>query len=526
MTGARGQRAGAMGYMGQSEWAEASVRSDRRRDTLFLVLVAGLCVVPKFIGLTTQSLWLDELNVMRYLAFPHLDGAFFQAIRQEPHPPLWLMMMWGYGKLVGTSPLALRLSSAITACGAVAAAFWTTRRVAGQQVALITAMLLGLSSAGLFEAQNVRPYSLVFALAAVSAAWFADVVRTPAPGGRQIARLAAINTLLCLTHYSGVFLTIGEALMVAVAEWRRGNGSLRTLVLSGALASAVLPALAWMAWTLGAYDPMATSMLHWGAMDLLSPLRAFFGQFPILILAAAPFVLARRRSLRSDAKVTGLGGTILFVVASITAAAFVHPSWMQNKNFYVAFPAGYLLLAQLLAKTRLMRTQGELWLILFICTAGLGAYLVTGYPLQKASYYSPFREQVREAASLIGSLARPGDTVLVGMIDINGNHTYLEPTKYYADAILLRRWRAHDVRLLPVPREAVARLNAVRKAIAERHGSLFIDLPQSTKLGRQELLAVEAAAACVIDHRLVKHIVVEIHFEVARCPKRIIVDDI
>lgn len=516
-----------MGYLARNEWTVASVRPGKQRATLFVVLAAGLCFVPKFVGLTAQSLWLDELNVMRYLAFPHLDGAFFEALRQEPHPPLWIIMMWGYAKLFGTTPFALRLSSAVTACFAVFAAFRATERVAGTRVAFTTAILLGLSSVGLFEAQNVRPYSLVFLLAAVSSAWFADVLRTAKPTWRQIARLTAINTVLCLTHYSGLFLTFAEAAMIALLLLRRGDAATQVLAFHGVLCIALIPALAWMAWTFGAYDPMATSGLRWRAVDLLSPLRAFFGQFPVLILAVAPIVLARRpMAVRDDAIVLGLAGTALLVAASVTAAAFVHPSWMQNKNFYVAFPAGYFLLALFLAKTRVMRTQTGAWLTLLVCTAGLATYLVTGYPLQKASYYSPFREQVREAANLIRSLAGPRDTVLMGVIDINGNHTYLEPTKYYADTILARRWHAHDVRLLPVPREAAARLKAIRKAIAERHGSLFIDLPQSTKLNRSERLAVDQAAACVIDHRFVKHIVVEIHFDAARCPKRVVVDEI
>jgi hypothetical protein len=494
------------------------------RAITFLFLAAGLCVVPKFIGLTVQSLWLDELNVLRYMSFPHLDAGFFEAIRQEPHPPLWLVAMWIYGKLVGTTPFALRLSSAVTACFAVAAAYGATQQVAGRRVATITALLLGLSSVGLCEAQNVRPYSLVFLFGALSAAWFAGVMRQP--DRRLMISLAAANTALCLTHYSGVFLVFGEALVIGLARWRAGTP--RPWGLSLLLAATALPALVWMAWTFGVYDPMATANLHWRALDLLSPLRGFFGQFPLLILVLTPFVLERRPlHLEEDPKIVGLGAVILCVAAAVTAAALVHPSWMQNKNFYAAFPAGYLLIALIVSKTPLMRGETGAWLTLLVTATGLATYLATGYPLHPTTYYAPYREQVREAATLIGVLAHPGDTVLTGVIDINGNHTYLVPTRTYAETILRHPWRTRDIRLLAEPRQAQARVAALTRAVQtlQPHGSLIVDLPQSTKLSPAERATLESAV-CITEHRLIKHTVLEADFEVSRCPKRVVVSDI
>jgi hypothetical protein len=486
---------------------------------LFLALVAAACVVPKFIGLTTQSLWLDELNLLRYVSLPHLDSAFWQAIREEPHPPLYLVIMWGYAKLFGTSPLVFRLSSAIFASLAVATCYIATAGVLGRRVGLITAMLFGMSSIGLYEAQEVRPYSLVFLLASVSAAWFADALRDSEPAGRQIARLIAVNVLLCLTHYSGVFLAVGEAVMLLVLVPARGGRSTRALSAGLLMCLPVLPALAWLAWTLQIYDPMATANLHWGVADVVSPIRAFLGQFPILILLALPFLFARGRIL--DAKTAGLAGAIVFVFATVTAAAFVHPSWMQNKNFYVVFPAGYLLFALALSRVRLMQTPAGAMLVFLICASGLATYMASGYPLQRTSYYAPYREQVREASELIGALAQPQDTVLEAQIDINGNHVYLLPTKMYADTVARHPWRTTDVRILPPPRENAGRLAALREALKnlKPHGTLIIDLPQSTHLNKAENHMLDGAT-CITEHMLVHHRVIQAGFSPDRCPRR------
>jgi hypothetical protein len=502
-------------------------RNQKIGGALFLALVAAACIAPKFIGLTTQSLWLDELNVLRYVSFPHLDQTFFQAIRDEPHPPLWLVMMWGYAKLFGLTPFALRLSGALTATLAVAACYFTAAPVLGKRVALIAAMLLGMSSIGLYEAQEVRPYSLVFLFAAISAAWFADIASTPEPSRKQLVRLVTVNTLLCLTHYSGVFLMLGEAAILLALHMRRGHPA-RGLITAAVVSAASLPALAWMAWTLQVYDPMATANIHWWAGDLLSPLRAFFGQFAILILVAAPFVLARARvrKLFDDPAVIALIGAIALVFAAVTAAAFVHPSWMQNKNFYVAFPAGYLLLAVLLCKNEVVHTPVALPMIFLVCAAGLATYLATGYPLHASTYYAPFREQVREASDLIGTLAEPQDTVLVAKIDINGNHLFLVPTQMYAERVTGKLWRSKDIRLLPPPRETAGRLYALKAALAEikPHGTLIIDLPQSTRLSMAEDHLLDGAT-CVTKHVLVHHIVVQAGFGPDRCPKRQTVTD-
>jgi len=495
----------------------------RMRETLFFALVAAACMVPKFAGLTAQSLWLDEMNVLRYASMPHLDGAFFQAIRQEPHPPLYLVLMWGYAKLFGTSPFVLRLSGAIMGSLAVAAFYFAAAAALGRRTALIAAMLFGLSSIGLYEAQEVRPYSLVFLFAGVSAAWFAEAARTPEPGRSRIARLLAVNLLLCFTHYSGVFLAFAEATVLLALAAARGQARLRAFAVSALLGLTALPALAWMAWTLQVYDPMETANLHWRLLDVISPLRAFFGQFAVLILVLLPLLLVRMRRPRLDrnAMELSLSAVILIVFAEVVAAAFLHPSWMQNKNFYVVFPAGYLLLATMLLKVRMMRTRFGPLLTFLIGAAGLATYLATGYPLQAASYYSPFREQIREAAALVGKLARPQDTILTAEIDINGNHLYLLPTKMYADAIAKRRWRAADVIVLPPPRENAGRIKALKAALAglKPDGELIIDLPQSTHLNAAENHLLDGAL-CITEHDLVHHRVIEAGFSPDRCPRR------
>lgn len=499
--------------------AVASAIIGGRENALPLAILAVLCIVPKFVGLTAQSLNLDELNVLRLVSFPHLDEALFHASRQEP--PLWIALMWTYTKLFGTTPLALRLSSAVIASLAVVVCYRTAQQAFGTRVAMITAALLGLSSVGLYEAQDVHPSSLVFLLAAISAAWFVDVARAPEANWQRIWRLAAVNALLCLTHYSGIFLSLGEVLTLGVLEMWHGSRPRPLTLRLAALTAAAVPSLIWMWWTHAASTPV--TFMPWGLTDLVSPVSAFFGQIPILVLAVLPLLIGRR-VLVMDAKIAALTCVVMIVVVGITAAALIHPSWMQNKNFYVAFPAGYLLFALLLSKTRLLRTQTGIWLTILVCTAGLGTYLATGYPLQKSNYYSPYREQVREASDLISKLAGPRDTVLAGMIGLDGSA--LVPTRDYAEQITHAKWRAHSVENFVISPVGETRLETIVAAIArlQPQGVLFIDLPQAAKLSPAEDSFIDGAAACITEHKLVMHTVLEIRFQENQCPKRIVLD--
>ncbi|HEX3350207.1 MAG TPA: hypothetical protein VHS58_19120, partial [Acetobacteraceae bacterium] len=302
----------------------------------------------------------------------------------------------------------------------------------------------------------------------------------------------------------------------------------RALVQSIVTAISAVPSIAYLAWCLLAYNPMPTENAPWGITDVLSPVRAFFGQFSILLLIAVPllatpFTLAAVRRTLSDRLVAALSLLIVLHVSLVVIAALIHPGWMQNKNFYAVFPAGYLLLAIVLDRNWLMRTSFGPRFASITCAVALITYLATGYPNQKVSFYSPFRDQVREAAQLIAASSKPADTILVGAIDMNGNDYLITPTRIYATEIARGRvhWSAGTVTVFPPSKYPTARLTSLQEATKSRNpdGKLIIDLPHDDSFGPAETAFLQSVAACVVEHRLVKHRVLVVEFDARRCGK-------
>jgi hypothetical protein len=61
--------------------------TSRHTPFLLLLIVFFGSLIPKFIGLELQSLWVDELNIIHYMGLPSINLDFFAAIRAEPHWP-------------------------------------------------------------------------------------------------------------------------------------------------------------------------------------------------------------------------------------------------------------------------------------------------------------------------------------------------------------------------------------------------------------------------------------------------------
>jgi hypothetical protein len=498
---------------------------------LCLVLFAG-AILPKFIGLARQSLWLDELNVVRFMTFPAMDGDFLAALRNEPHPPLYLVLMWIYGRLAGTEEPILRLSSAAVGAGAVVAMYVGVFRLFGMRIAVMTSALFGMSSVGLYEAQNVRPYSLLLLVGVVSTAAFVAAVRRTevagAPGGRTMLGLCGANLFLCLVHYSALLFVAGQCLCLSLqllrhAGWRR---AWPYVLAAGA---PVAPALLWLAWTLQLYEPtLATVKRSWTILDAISPLRAFFGQPTMLILVIGPLLAIRRRGRRRLRQLAArppeallLAALVSTHVALVFAAALIHPGWMQNKNFIVAFPAGYLLFAVLLADSRVLRGVAGPIVVILVSVVALVSYLATGYPHHDSSFYAPFRHQVREAARYIERTARADDTVLFGSVDMNGGGFYLQPTAVYLRAVQAvgSRLRATDLRTFVAIGDTSTRLDDIRRAVTERRpqGRLIIDLPHRSSLGRMERGYLDEVATCVAERPFIGHRVLLVLFSTEGC---------
>ena len=200
--------------------------------TLGAGLVATAFALRTLSLIDATALWSDELYSVGKSFQPSL-GVLLDMLRQDTHPPLYYMLLWIWGQLLGQTPVSLRLLSwlAYLAGGSVMVA----QAVAlgdGRQRVLPLALLLAFCS----------PYPVRFAIEGKSYALLVLLVAL-AWWWRRSERPLLYGLTACLaglTHFYGLFL------MLSAAAW---DGTRRRWRLAGAAVLGAIPALGWIVYS-------------------------------------------------------------------------------------------------------------------------------------------------------------------------------------------------------------------------------------------------------------------------------------
>lgn len=222
----------------------------RSREAL---LVAALVLVALVLRLPTageQSFWLDEVYTGR-IVDGSLGHAWSTIQETENTPPLFYLLDWAWGRLFGTSELALRSLSAVAGALAVVPVVWLARLVGGRRlpfgVALAAGLLLAVNPLAHWFSQEARSYALFVLLSGL--AWVALVAALERPAGRRLWLWAAVGVAVAWTHYfGGLLFVVGWAAIglaaLAAAEGPGRVPALRPLVLPAVVSGLGVAALA------------------------------------------------------------------------------------------------------------------------------------------------------------------------------------------------------------------------------------------------------------------------------------------
>ncbi len=202
----------------------------QRSWLLPLALLAAAAAV-RFRGLDAQSLWLDE-GMSVYFVNLGLDRLWEITFAQEPNPPLYYLLLWGWVHLWGQGEIALRSLSAILGTLAVLPAYLLARDLGGPRAGL----LAGLATLGspflLWYSQEARSFAL---LSATSAAFLYLTHRAlQSPSQRVLLAWVAFGILTLYSHIYGAFAFSAGALTLLAA----GRARLLTRVAAVAVPTA------------------------------------------------------------------------------------------------------------------------------------------------------------------------------------------------------------------------------------------------------------------------------------------------
>ncbi len=234
-----------------------------RRVLVLLAAVLGLSLLLRVHHIVDAGFSFDESCSAKISTFPW--GEMFDAISRDAHPPVYYMVLKGWGGAFGDNPTVLRGLSVIFGLATIAAAFWFVREalsgIRAQEhqcssrdrdlAAVLAALLVGTSALQVAMSVEARSYSLGAFLTVTSAGFLLRAVR---PSSSQVdwGLFAIAAALLSLTHYYGLFTVAAQLLFAATVvvgeAWRRGLDARTRKLLAGFALSAWAIQLVWIVW--------------------------------------------------------------------------------------------------------------------------------------------------------------------------------------------------------------------------------------------------------------------------------------
>lgn len=392
-------------------------------------LCMALAAALRFYRLDAESLWLDEIFSVNFVAVRSPAQVVTDVLHMDYHPPGWYLLLNGWASLWGCSDYAMRALSAVLGVAAVPVAVllcWEAFRC--RYTAGLCGLLLAISPTHLRYAQEVRMYVLLVLLWPLVIWALLRVWRHGARWGNGTALLLA-TTALAYSHGGAGLLTLPFVVVVlgirSGLDFRR-EGYRRAAV--GTASLGALCALACVPWmlhlgqlsgaskTLDALTgPALFPLFHWILLARETILPAAAG---VAILAGAGALLAamawchRRSALRAP---------LLLLLASVVALPLTQwlldhykPSYQQRSLILLLVPIlalasyGSVWLVRAVAKGRARHALAGLALAPICCLA-IAMAAVSCQNLARGYGKEPWREAVEQVRQEI----RAGDVVLI-----------------------------------------------------------------------------------------------------------------
>lgn len=432
--------------------AQSATSSERVRP---LSAAAGLVLVflavAFLVRLTdagTRAIWQDEgltlYQVRQSIPFVLSGVIEVQGLpTQNTHPPFYFLLLTLFTRLVGVSEFTTRWFSVAWSLVGVTIFYALGRRLAGWRVGVLAAGMAALSPLYLWYAQEIRMYTMLVALSALSlyTLWRAAVaVAAQSSLSRRLLLAYLVATGLMLwTHYSAFFvLPVHGLVWLALLARRRPKA---VLLVGGGLFLASLPLLpfAWHRLRTGVERDFHFVPLGIILRDLLN---GFTGGISIqlseiwwldLLMLAVLLLGLLWLFRRGQAGIALLLGAVLLVPpVALFVLSFIKPLYQGVRHLIVISPAYYVLAAAglvgiargLEAPLRRPRRLGQ------VAAAVVGLLWVVVALRSTANYFTDpryFKEDFEGMFAYIEAHFRPGDIVVLNDAVLSHVLEYYEP---------------------------------------------------------------------------------------------------
>lgn len=194
------------------------------QTVLILVLIVVIGAGLRLHHLGTKSYWLDEeLSIQA----ARMSVSQIVTNEDEPHPPLYYLLLHYWIKWWGEGETATRMLSAIFGVLSIGMLYLVGEALFNTKTGLLCAFIVSLSTFHIMHSQEVRMYSLLALTSLLSMYFYVRLLKTPTiflSSGYLIS-----TVFLLYTHVHGLFVIAVQ--LIAVYFWRERKLSILRLFL-------------------------------------------------------------------------------------------------------------------------------------------------------------------------------------------------------------------------------------------------------------------------------------------------------
>jgi hypothetical protein len=429
-------------------WVYNGARTQRGAVLLALCLAFGLALAQ----VDVESLWADETWSI-WVA----QGQWPQLLRNvagDVHPPLFFAMLKGWIALAGASAFAARFLSVGWGMLGLALTFALGRQLLDGWAGLLALIWLGAHGFLLYYLREVRMYSLLFALSALSMWTYLQWRRHPTTAGWIV--YAVMVALLAYVHYLGVLAVLAQGIHLAFTRPRRVGGWLLACGLALLLFLPWVPALLAQTAAHPTGPHQTVTPTDWLSIrHLLWILSGGAG-----IAVAAPLVSGRTLArLRTSPEAWLL--LLLWGIAPPAALLMINAWWMplyEVRNVIGVLPAVALIVG--------VGLRDIAWRPL----AAPALVLLTAANLICAPGLRPPKSPWRQAFEAVLTARTPGTPTLLKIVEP------ASPEAYYVDALGLRNAQTIE---LPGRDDDPRTINAIVQSLPANQ-AVWVIMPDNT----------------------------------------------
>jgi len=381
----------------------------KRYGWLLSVLVIGAFLRLLFLG--HQSLWLDE--AFSVIIARRDWGQIVASTAQDTMPPLYYFVLRAFLAL-GDSEFAVRLPSALWGVVTIPLLYALGRRLFGEKVGLVSALLLATNPFHIFYSQEARMYSQLGFFTLLSAFFF---LRAWQEGRKRDWLGFVLSTVAALYTQNTAVLCLAALGIFVLLHWRKTREKWRALAI--ALGSVALLFLPWLVYLPGQMARVGTqfwlerpsvkelfdtlSLFLFG--HALSPLMAIVALPVELCVVVLPLFLCWWDLQKEEMSREPLSFLLCLFAVPMGSSFLVSQVWpiFLARTFIISAFALLVLLAWGLM--RMPRLLAALLIIPGLAVVGLSLYNSYANPV----YAKP---PMREAAGYLQTHFQAGDTVI------------------------------------------------------------------------------------------------------------------